>query len=79
MSTLHTKVIISKNIKMDRDYKHVLDYSEANILALCQNASNLVAKTETAQFINPTRKGFSSIYLYTMLTSKLYGFSKPRL
>lgn len=77
MTTLNTRVIISKNIKMDRDYKHVLDYSENNIVNLCRTQSNLVAETSTAQFINPTRRDKSSIYILTMFTIKLYSFPKP--
>lgn len=47
--TLNSKIIISKNIKMDRDYYNVLSYNESQILSLVEN--NAVASANNYSFI----------------------------
>ena len=56
MGILNSRVIISKNIKIDKDYKNVLDYSESNMLDLLLNENNLVNQDRTFQFININNK-----------------------
>jgi hypothetical protein len=77
MATLHTRVILSKNIKMDRDYKNVLDYTETNLLNLCRASGNLVAETTTAQFINPTGKIYVPFTYSQCLQSNYLAFQNP--
>ena len=54
MATLTTKVILAKGIKMDRDYKNVVNYSESALLNLLQSNTHLVAQKNNASFVNPT-------------------------
>ena len=77
MATLHTRVILSKNIKMDRDYKNVLDYTETNLLNLCRATGNLVAETTTAQFINPTGEIRVPFTYSQCLQSNYIAFQNP--
>lgn len=49
MSTLKSEIIICNNIKLDKDYLNVLDYSESDMLALCR--ANAVAYATDYSFI----------------------------
>ena len=48
-NTLNSHIIICNNIKLDKSYKNVLDYSESNMLNLCN--SNKVAESTKYSFI----------------------------
>lgn len=50
----NSKVILAKDIKLDKDYVNVLSYSESQMLTLLQDNSHLVYKSETANFIRNT-------------------------
>ena len=45
----NSKVIIARDIKVDRDYKNVLTYSESQMLSLCQ--TNKVYENSTYEFL----------------------------
>lgn len=77
MAELITRVIISKGIKLDREYKNVLDFTENQMLSLMLSNNHLVAQTTKASFVNPTRSYKSSVYIFTMFAVKLYSISKP--
>lgn len=79
MADLITRVIISKGIKLDREYKNVLDFTENQMLSLMLSNNHLVAQTTKASFVNPTRNNKSTIYIFTMFARKLYSFSKSKL
>ena len=49
MGLQNSKIIICKNIRLDKSYKDVLSYSEAQMLTLCQ--TNAVASADTYSFI----------------------------
>ena len=61
MGLQNSKIIICKNIKLDKNYKDVLSYSEGQMLTLCQ--TNAVASSDTYSFIrsekNVIKTGFS--------------------
>lgn len=44
-------VILSKNIKMDREYSNVIDYTESQMVSLCENSDHLVAKQNDYSFL----------------------------
>lgn len=69
MAELNTRVILSKNIKMDREYKNVLNFTENQMLNLIISNGHLVTQTTKASFINPTRSNKSTFYLFSMFTS----------
>lgn len=50
---MNSKIILCKNIKMDRDYNNVLSYTESQILELCQQ--NVVVSTENFSFIRANK------------------------
>lgn len=54
MAELNTRVILSKGIKLDRELKNVLNYTETEMLNLLTSQTHIVAQTNKASFINPT-------------------------
>lgn len=58
MALRNSKVILCKGIKLEKDYKDVLTYSESDMVTLCQN--NAIATFNTCSFI---RKEPNSLYL----------------
>ena len=50
----NSKIYLAKNIKLDKNYKSVLNYSESDMLALLTNSSNLVYSDLKYQFIRDT-------------------------
>lgn len=51
----HTNtIILSKGIKLDKNYKQVLSYTESQMLTLLQDASHLVFRNNTYNFNNNT-------------------------
>ena len=61
MATRTGKVIIAKNIKLDKEYKNVLNYTESQMLALVQ--TNQVASGENFSFLKPQYKKFDYFFL----------------
>lgn len=49
---MNSKIILSKGIKMDRNYNNVLNYTENQLLTLMQDNSHLVAYSNSYSFIN---------------------------
>lgn len=69
---LKSRIILAKNIKMDRNYNNVLSYSEDEILALCE--SNKVAELDDYSFIR-TNNVISSNFSYeTVLQANYIAF-----
>ena len=48
---MNSKLILAKDIKMDKDYNNVIDYSEANMLTLLRSSSHLIAEANNYSFI----------------------------
>jgi hypothetical protein len=72
-----SRIILAKNIKIDRNYQNTLTYSEQEMLTLCIN--NIVAQNNTYSFIrdseNTIRVGFS---YETCLKSNYIAFQNSR-
>ena len=49
MANRNSQIIICKNIKLDRNYNNVLNYTEAQMLSLCR--ANQVASASNYSFI----------------------------
>ena len=50
---MNSRVILSKNIKMDREYINVLSYTEQEMVALCEQ--NIVVQAENFSFIRANK------------------------
>ena len=46
-------IILAKNISMDKEYINILDYSESDLVSLCESNSHLVAKQTNYSFLKP--------------------------
>lgn len=77
MSILNSRVIISKNIKIDKNYKNVLNYSENNMLELLLSNNHLVAQDNTYQFINVNNKIRVNLSYQECLTANYIAFQNP--
>ena len=51
MVTLQSKIRLCKGINVDRNYVNVLNYSESDMLSLCESSSHLVASANDYSFI----------------------------
>lgn len=50
---MNSEIILCKNIKLDRNYVNVLNYTEEQMLNLCRNENNIVAYASDYSFIRP--------------------------
>lgn len=71
----NSRVILCKNIKMDRQYKNVIDYSENDLLNLC--VSNKVAEKSDCSLINNENAVEVSISYDKCLQSNYIAFQNP--
>ena len=46
-------IILAKNINMDKEYQNIIDYSESELVSLCENNNHLVAKQNNYSFLKP--------------------------
>ena len=51
MATLKSKIILCKGINIDKNYVNVLNYTEEQMLSLCQSQEHLVAYADDYSFI----------------------------
>lgn len=69
-----SKLIMSKNIKMDRSYTNVLDYTESQMLDLC--VSNMVNQMENASYLNKSEI-LTNFSINECLSSNYIAFQNP--
>ena len=77
MSTLNSRVIIAKNIKVDKNYKNVLNYSENSMLELLLSNDHLVNQDNTFQFININNKIRVNFSYSDCLSANYIAFQNP--
>ena len=46
-------IILAKNINMDKEYQNIIDYSESELVSLCEDNNHLVAKQNNYSFLKP--------------------------
>lgn len=74
----NSKIIICKNIKLDKDYKNVLDYTENEMLELLQNNSHLVRSANNFSFIKPGKNEIEVSFTYNdCLKCNYMAFQNP--
>lgn len=62
MGLRNSEIIICKNIKLDKDYKNVLNYTESQMLALCREKA--VATATDYSFIRKEKGYIKTSFLY---------------
>lgn len=76
MGLQNSKIIICKNIKLDKSYKDVLDYPESQMVQLCQN--NAVASASNYSFIRGERGYIKTSFSYNdALKCNYMAFQNP--
>jgi hypothetical protein len=72
---MNSKIILIKNIHIDRQYTNVLSYSEAQMLELCQ--ANLVAQADNYSFLRPTGSIMAGFTYAQCLQANYIAFQNP--
>ena len=76
--SLNSRVIIAKNIKMDKDYKNVLNYSNNNMVELLLSTGHFVAQNSTYQFLNVVDRKIRVSFNYNdVLSANYIAFQNP--
>lgn len=74
----NSKIILAKNIKVDRNYKNVLNYSESDMLALVNNVSNKVGESNFNSFIRQNGNSIPTNFSYSdALSANYIAFQNP--
>lgn len=72
---MNSKIILVKNINMDKQYVNVLDYSESQMLSLCQQ--NQVASADNYSFLRPTGTILAGFTYAQCLQANYIAFQNP--
>ena len=72
---MNSKILLVKNIHIDRQYTNVLSYSEAQMLELCQ--ANLVAQADNYSFLRPTGSIMAGFTYTQCLQANYIAFQNP--
>lgn len=72
---MNSKILLVKNIHIDRQYTNVLSYSEAQMLELCQ--ANLVAQADNYSFLRPTESIMAGFTYAQCLQANYIAFQNP--
>ena len=72
---MNSKILLVKNIHIDRQYTNVLSYSEKQMLELCQ--ANLVAQADNYSFLRPTGSIMAGFTYAQCLQANYIAFQNP--
>jgi hypothetical protein len=72
---MNSKILLVKNIHLDKEYTNVLSYSESQMLELC--SSNLVAQADNYSFIRSTGSIMSGFTYEQCLQANYIAFQNP--
>lgn len=72
---MNSKILLVKNIHIDRQYTNVLSYSEAQMLELCK--ANLVAQADNYSFLRPTGSIMAGFSFAQCLQANYIAFQNP--
>lgn len=72
----NSKIILCHNINLDRDYVNVLDYTETQMLELCN--TNKIAESNSFSFIRQSRDRIATSFDYSVVLQANYiAFQNP--
>ncbi len=72
----NSQIILCKNIKMDKNYTNVLNYSETNLLSICE--ANKLEKATNYSFVKPNGNTIDVSFSYSnCLKSNYIAFQNP--
>ena len=74
----NSKVILAKNIKLDKNYKSVLKITESDMVSLMTNSSNLVYQNNSFEFLRDSRNSIQLKGSYSQCIQANYiAFQNP--
>ena len=72
----NSQIILCKNIKMDKNYNNVLNYSETDLLAICE--ANKLEKATNYSFVKPNGNAIDVSFSYSnCLKANYIAFQNP--
>ena len=74
---MNSKIILVKNINIDRQYTNVLSYTEAQMLELCRSQGHLVAQSENYSFLRNTGTIMAGFTYAQCLQANYIAFQNP--
>lgn len=74
---MNSKIILVKNINIDRQYTNVLSYTEAQMLELCRSQGHLVAQAENYSFLRNTGTIMAGFTYTQCLQANYIAFQNP--
>lgn len=74
---MNSKIILVKNINIDRQYTNVLSYTEAQMLELCLSQGHLVAQAENYSFLRNTGTIMAGFTYAQCLQANYIAFQNP--
>ena len=77
-TTLNSKIILCKDIKIDKNYLNILNYSSTEMLSLCNSQAHKVASSNTYSFIRQNKNQLIVDFNYsTCLQANYMAFQNP--
>lgn len=74
---MNSKIILVKNINIDRQYTNVLSYTEAQMLELCRSQGHLVAQAENYSFLRNMGSIMAGFTYAQCLQANYIAFQNP--
>ena len=74
---MNSKIILVKNIHIDRNYVNVLNYTEAQMLTLCRSNGHLIAEASNYSFIRHTGSIMAGFTYEQCLQANYIAFQNP--
>lgn len=74
---MNSKIILVKNINIDRQYTNVLSYTEAQMLELCISQEHLIAQAENYSFLRNTGTIMAGFTYEQCLQANYIAFQNP--
>lgn len=75
---MNSKIILCKNINIDKEYINVMNYTEEQLLNLITSNDHLVARSDTYSFIRASENRISTGFTYAeVLQSNYMAFQNP--
>lgn len=74
---MNSKIILVKNINIDRQYTNVLSYTEAQMLELCRSQGHLVEQAENYSFLRNTGTIMAGFTYAQCLQANYIAFQNP--
>lgn len=75
MATLNSKIILARNIKVDKEYKNVLNVGDAEMVSICTN--NAVAQANNYSFIRERNSILVNFPYNTCLQANYIAYQNP--